>query len=317
MTREPLLWDDPNRDIGADMVATVGRRIMGSYRHLDATAAANIAAAHIGKTFTLAQTSIAEAIRQITESTSTSVAALTKFTDEVEAAKHQAWTQPDEPEAPSYPIDLRRRRPVYGRVTHIDLDLQHDRIADEYERLLKKHRADEAFWHIRNSLDVLSWLERRRDPLYRPWLGAFPSSHDVWLRPRGMAKTSEAAEAMLAWAREFQRVTGEKPAVVRYYNRRGHSHAVIYDESHLWRDADRARWAMRLGDPFDDELWQAEQADRRGDLDAIKATVEERLRPYREVVADDVRRLSAESGVPMAVLGSQWEDAGHCSADEG
>lgn len=237
-----LPWDDPTHDVAADFRAVVDR-----------------VATH-GHTETLAEI-CARASRTPRKNGLTGNLAMA------------AWPGPAAGEGdgprPRPPIDLTRRRPLYGdRITHHDVDVDQDRIGAAFEEGLRGTRPPTG-----QAPHDLGWtredVQRFGELDYRLRREQNRDSMRVVFRsePRQAGKTTRMRRYLDAQAAEFERVYGKKPTVFSY----GPGHTAIRDEVAHWLNSLPAIDADTYRDMFDPPLWMLAE-----DLAAEERALEDR-----------------------------------------
>lgn len=175
-----LPWDDPDRDVVADMIETTARWIAAPGQPDERDV--HTAASFIRRAFWVSDQSISEAMRTISRAYGPALQDLAERTTRTGN------------------IDLTRRRPMYGdRITHHDLDVDQRRIGAAFEALLDESRR---VVHLHTRADV-QWYCELDYRLHR--------QVDVSSMARGAGKATRMAADLKAWAEEFERVNGEKP----------------------------------------------------------------------------------------------------------
>lgn len=226
-----LPWDDPNRDIAADMLTNIGRRYLDAYGGT-VEHAVDVVGGRLSQTFSFTTASADAAI----------------------AALHAERTPPPPQRKPG-PAWKRaaRHTALGGPVTQHDLDVDLVQVADDAEALLRQRQNARARFNDHIVISVIEWIESRRryrDALWEQ-AGRFVS------RPRGGGKSEEARQTMLAWARYYQEVVGEWPNTVVV----GGGRAITVDPDMLF---EQPRPAPRMPD---DEVDDAQMKMMLGHMD--------------------------------------------------
>lgn len=220
----PLPWDDPEHDVGADMVAHLGRSALDAYPGLDATAAAEMAAAQLRHTFNIAQSSLEAAIRAIAGPARRTAADLARMFPHLNV---RCFTEPVMPD-PDRPAWKRVDRHTWhgGPVTAADLDIDIDLVAEQTRRALDEHRALASLDYLGQMARGVVRVQTGRDLATYNELDYYA---ERWSWPKGYGKTTTGRRQVDAWIAEFERATGEKPTVFHWRGRpREH---IVVDET--------------------------------------------------------------------------------------
>lgn len=241
-----LPWDDPNRDIGADLVETTAHWIAAP--QWPGRRDVELAARFLGHVYLNAWASVDAALKSINDA-----AKLARTWTPILDDFNQRATADGK-------IDLTRRRPLYGqRITHHDLDVDQHRIADAFEEGLRRPQPVT----LRTRDDVLRYGELE-DRMGREQNRTWNSS-----RAAGKNTTQERLKADLqAWVGEFQRTTGQKATAASV----GRDGMMILDETHGWIDVNEPEPSPWL------TAMNALEADWHAEAERNAQHVESRLR---------------------------------------
>lgn len=215
-----LPWDDPNRDIGADMVATFTGWLLEYVPGMGLEEATQHVAKFLrASSFRITDTSVQAAADELSRPRRNEQPATAS------PAGGTGWSRADgtsgappsrrSPDQPArWPIDLTRRVPAYNWLSAEDITLNHERIGAEYERL--SGRAGFLPVSRRRTTDINDLIHQSR--------------------PKQGGKRSEQRQAL---ADEVLRLWLDDSGTHTVITTTGDGYTVI-DETHLFRDGHQA-----------------------------------------------------------------------------